>query len=191
MGQRSQIFIRYNKKLIVANYYQWNYGERMISRARSIIEYLKANLEYPWYFESADLSRYCDVNFDYRDISRSSNIFKEWEDFKTMYGITDFNKFIFTEQDNNDGKLLIDVDTQSKTIKYCLLDCDNKFVMSAEDYLKWDTYYSGHYEDVNWELHYNQKCIEYTKENIQSINKNAQLMSKQEVDEYLKQPYNV
>lgn len=41
MGQRSQIYVRYNKKdmngvnckKLIANYYQWNYGERMISRA--------------------------------------------------------------------------------------------------------------------------------------------------------------
>ena len=38
MGQRSQIFVRYNKeegkKHIIARYYQWNFAERMISRAR-------------------------------------------------------------------------------------------------------------------------------------------------------------
>ena len=45
MGQRSQIYVRYNGDIIVANYYQWNYAERMISRTRSILEYIKTNLE--------------------------------------------------------------------------------------------------------------------------------------------------
>jgi len=45
MGQRSQIYVRYNKKLVVTNYYQWNYGERMIRRARYGIEYIKDNPE--------------------------------------------------------------------------------------------------------------------------------------------------
>lgn len=38
MGQRSQIFVRYQEtdgtRKLVARYYGWNYGERMISRAR-------------------------------------------------------------------------------------------------------------------------------------------------------------
>lgn len=44
MGQRSQIYIRFNDnrmesgKGLIALYYQWNYGERMVSRARQIIE---------------------------------------------------------------------------------------------------------------------------------------------------------
>ena len=54
MGQRSQIYIRYNVNYIsgsstenptthnfkglIARYYGWNYGERMVSRARYIIE---------------------------------------------------------------------------------------------------------------------------------------------------------
>lgn len=58
MGQRSQIYIRYNieyqgkqYKGLIARYYPWNYGERMISRARSIIEYIKDKyLEYPYNF---------------------------------------------------------------------------------------------------------------------------------------------
>ena len=41
MGMRSQIYVKYNDRLIIANYYGWNYGERMISRARYGMEYLK------------------------------------------------------------------------------------------------------------------------------------------------------
>ena len=49
MGQRSQIYIRYKTETgyhLIANYYQWNYGERMISRARYGIEYLDSMRKY-------------------------------------------------------------------------------------------------------------------------------------------------
>lgn len=70
MEQRSQIYVRYNKKLVVTNYYQWNYGERMISRTRYGIEYIKdCLLEYKdWIFNDKSyiqkLSRTFDVDFE-------------------------------------------------------------------------------------------------------------------------------
>ena len=69
MGQRSQIYIRYNNgevKGLIANYYQWNYGERMISRARWGIESILDTLKYEWYYQQkcnvTKLSRIFDVN---------------------------------------------------------------------------------------------------------------------------------
>ena len=58
MGQRSQIYVRYEKedninvarKILAARYYQWNYGECMISRARYSMEWLKTNHEYLAYY---------------------------------------------------------------------------------------------------------------------------------------------
>ena len=50
MGQRSQIYVRFNKENgqsgLIANYYGWNFGERMISRARWGIECIKEHFEY-------------------------------------------------------------------------------------------------------------------------------------------------
>ena len=51
MGQRSQIYIRIWDKdndtpKLYAKYYGWNFGERMISRARHGIEYIKSYMEY-------------------------------------------------------------------------------------------------------------------------------------------------
>ena len=54
MGQRSQIFVRYEEngqKKMIARYYQWNYGGRMISRARYGIEWLKDMYKYTPEFE--------------------------------------------------------------------------------------------------------------------------------------------
>ena len=74
MGQRSQIYIRYNVnftcdiscsvngskisvpkvynyKGLIARYFGWNYGERMISRARYIIEEIQTEfMKYKWSF---------------------------------------------------------------------------------------------------------------------------------------------
>ena len=85
MGQRSQIYVKYGNKLVVANYYQWNYGERMISRARHGIEYIKDNLiKYKeWLFnnsyEMKRLGRIFDANFDMKDVQISQDIVQEWK----------------------------------------------------------------------------------------------------------------
>ena len=80
MGQRSQIYARFNednKKGLIANYYQWNYGERMISRAKWGIEHIKNTLKYDWYYRQESnvtrLSRIFDTNFDMKDIQISCN----------------------------------------------------------------------------------------------------------------------
>ena len=48
MGQRSQIYIRIKDEdgntTLFAKYFQWNFGERMISRARYGIEYIKRGI---------------------------------------------------------------------------------------------------------------------------------------------------
>lgn len=86
MGQRSQIYVRYGNKLVVANYYQWNFGERMINRARYGIEYIKDNLiQYKDYifnnsYEMKRLGRIFDVNFDRKDVQMGQNIVQEWKE---------------------------------------------------------------------------------------------------------------
>ena len=49
MGQRSQIFVRFEKnpgeKEIVARYYKWNCGDQMISIVYHTIEWLKKHLD--------------------------------------------------------------------------------------------------------------------------------------------------
>ena len=74
MGQRSQIYIRiaseYDKTpILYAKYYGWNYGERMISRARHGIEYIKAYLEYKSDKNTQEkINKIFDVNFDMKDV---------------------------------------------------------------------------------------------------------------------------
>lgn len=108
MGQRSQIYVRYNKKdmngvnrkKLIANYYGWNYGERMISRARWGIEFIKEYLSlgyngYNWFEQPGSdvhLSRVFDANFDMHDISISSDIIKELCGFYGVSTETDYLK---------------------------------------------------------------------------------------------------
>lgn len=187
MGQRSQIYVRYNKKLVVANYYQWNYAERMVSRARYGIEYIKDNFieyksfvfDHPYYMKQ--LSRIFDVNFDMKDVQISTNIIEEW---KEQFFDDNFNDIIFRQQHNNDGRLFVDI-LEDGTIKYAFLDsvCDTENIMSAAQYMDWDS--------ENWkESEYieNEQKV-FCKNNLKSIEEMAVLMTKEEVEDFMNHDY--
>lgn len=186
MGQRSQIYVRYEGKLIIARYYQWNFAERMISRARYGIELMKHDIDegnnfcfvHEWYIDR--YIRIFDTNFDMKDVSISLDIFKEFEGFQKHTPELDFTKFCFIEQDNNDGKLLIDI--SGNAIKYAFLDdsTDTNHIMTAEQYMDWDSenyWRQSKYIGANG--------IQACKDNIEAISSMAKLMTKQDVEEYI------
>ena len=199
MGQRSQIYIRYNVnyvsssatknnyKGLIARYYGWNYGERMISRARYIIEQIQDGfMEWKWCFGDAEklekLKRICDVNFDMKDIVFGSDIIKEV--------IADFDgdmEYLFN-QDNNDGQLFIDVTDSG--IKYCFMQFfDKGEPMCAEQYMKWNCEHEKH---PNWHIPYeymDKETIDYTEKNIEQINKMATLMTMEEIKAFVEDDY--
>lgn len=187
MGQRSQIYVRYNKKLVVTNYYQWNYGERMISRARHGIEYIRQNyLEYRgWIFNDESnmekLRRIFDVNFDMKDIVMSSNIIQEW---KEQFSEDNFNEFVFKIQDNNDGKLFIDI-SEDGIVKYAFLDCecDTDHIMNATQYMDWNS--------KEWEKskYISEQGKQSCKENMEKIKEIATLMTKSELEDFINHDY--
>ena len=186
MGQRSQIFVRYEdngQKKMIARYYQWNYAERMISRARYGIEWLKETYKYSFEIERK-LYRILDTNFDMIDCVISSDIIKEFvDDDWENYGYT-LNNFMFYAQDNNDGKLFIDV-LLNGTIKYAFLDYDNKKIMSGTEYMRWD-------RGKKWREpteYFNQEDIEICAKNIKEINKMATKMKADEVKEFMEMDY--
>lgn len=186
MGQRSQIFVRYEdngQKKMIARYYQWNYAERMISRARYGIEWLKEMYEYP--FEIArKLYRILDTNFDMIDCVISSDIIKEFVDDDWENEGYTLNNFMFYAQDNNDGKLFIDV-LSNGTIKYAFLDYDNKKIMSGTEYMRWD-------RGKKWRgptEYFDQEDIEICAKNIKEINKMATKMKADEVKEFMGMDY--
>ena len=189
MGQRSQIYVRYQKdgvNYLTARYYQWNYGERMISRCRHSLEWIKIHIQYDWYLttETEKLKRYLDVNFDMQDITIGCDIIKEYEEDEywrdNKYTLNDY---VFKCQDNNDGKLFIDI--KDGVIKYAFLDsdCNTDKIMSAAQYMNWD--YKGwrtsEYIDDE------QKAL--CEANIKEIKKLATLMTKEEVEEFINADY--
>ena len=186
MGQRSQIYIRWLKDdgdyVLIARYFQWNFSERMISRARALIEELKNEMIYSFHFNGdksfeEKVARYCDINFDFRDILQSCDIIKEYKEFGE--GNT-FKDYVFLGQDNNDGKLFIEVDVKKKQIKYCLTDYNMK-LLDCRKYMDWD--YSM------WQHDLSSYAYSYTIDNLEYIEKNAKLMSKADLKKFIDYPY--
>ena len=194
MGQRSQIYVRYNNKLIIANYYQWNYGERMISRARYGIEHLQNYVDNGYDFVFSDksyitkMSRIFDTNFDMKDIVVSSNIISDYiKDKKDGYiNDVNFNQFAFYYQDNNDGKLFIDI--QDNKIKYAFTDWNCKTILDPEQYMVWDM-------DKDWKNdlkeHEEKNAIKICEENMKEISKMANLMTMEELEDFINHDYQI
>ncbi len=223
MGQRSQIYVRFNKengqKGLIANYYGWNFGERMISRARWGIECIKEHFEIcskPSYWLSVKrnkvyLSRIFDTNFDMCDVAISSDIIKELlnsynvsidseciksdldealkkENLNETTASEEFKDYVFMSQDNNDGKLFVDI--QDDGIKYCFLDSTSNTdnIMDAAAYMTWN--HLNHIEP-DWTkskyitLEQKEKC----RKNIITISEMAALMTKEEIEDFINYDY--
>lgn len=200
MGQRSQVYFRYNapdgKYFLIAHYYQWMYGTRMVSRARGIIEWLQQYKSATQYF-AADMSNeymhklnmIIDTNFDLRDVTVSQDILEEY-----TRGYWDSPEEIFLGQDNNDGQLLIDliVDWSKEDkhwnhpckIKYAFLNCSSELIGNGEAYMNWEQ------ECLvdTWQNCY-PKEVKLTERNIRYIDKHAKLMTPEEIYEYIHHDY--
>ncbi len=195
MGQRSQIYVRFpvkDGKILIPRYYGWNYGTRMISRARYIMEWLKKS----WRFsvmacypeQQEKLRRIMDVNFDFKDITLGSDLIKELtsEWFEGPLSSEEFNSALFNEQDNNDGQLYIDVIIEEKkgkevmSIKYAFVDMGSDETMDGEGYLQWDEH-----SDTPWrENPYIKDELRFTEKNLKAISKTAKLMTPEELNEF-------
>ena len=196
MGQRSQIYVRWNlkdgKKVFVPRYYSWNFGTRMVSRARGIINWLYARGTSEMNclalgFEEK-LRRIMDINFDYKDTALGVDLIKEWESYNSY---EEFNDAVFYGQDNNDGQLFIDV-----IVDYTKLKLKFKYAfltfttgaepMTGDEYMQWNVAR----DESSWEDNpYIKKEIAYTKRNIAWIKKHAKLMTEDEVKEFREYPY--
>lgn len=181
MGQRSQIYIKMDNKLVIANYYQWNYAERMVSRARYGIENISYYIknDYIWGLSITKLSRILDVNFDYKDVAISTDIFEEYEEYGE--GV-DKARFIYDGADNNDGKLFVQIDTNNKTIKYAFTDRKGNEPLTAEQYMLW--------EDESCKAPYTERFkkseLATYNRNKRYIEKHATIMTADELAEYKK-----
>lgn len=194
MGQRSQIYVRYengNKKGLIANYYGWNYGERMISRAKAAIEdikYTKYKNDYRDPINVQRLSRILDVNFDMRDYQMSQNIIAEYHE---QFPDENFNDYVFLMQHNNDGKLFIDIcGNNGEIVKYAFLDneADSHHIMDGEGYMRWDNF-AGDDEDWREKSHLSEEDIKVCEDNIKFISRQAELMTTEEIEEFINYNY--
>ena len=159
----------------------------MISRARYIIEEIQNEfMRYKWFFGDKEklekLKRFCETNFDMKDIVFSSDILKEVED----YGDEKL-QYLFN-QDNNDGQLFIDVTDDG--IKYCFMSFYNDGEpMDGEHYMKWNCEDEKH---LDWHMPYKymkRKTITYTERNIKKINQMAVLMTPEEIKAFVENDY--
>lgn len=192
MGQRSQIYIHFNvrgSEGMIARYFQWNYGEHMVSRARSIIEFLESKCKRkPFMFQGAEnitrLNRFCDIDFDMRNMDISVDILEYCKsngnfDAESIFG-----------QPNNDGQLLIDVTDNG--IKYCFIEYYTEpKPMNAEQYMKWNTECEAFPDWHEPDKYTSKETIDYTERNIAFIDSVAGLMTEQEVREFLDRDYSL
>ena len=181
MGQRSQIYVRYTKDgkhYLTARYFQWNYGERMISRCRYSLEWIKKMSMHDWLFTTnkGQLERILEVNFDMVDAQITCDIIKEFLEYGDDYSFVDY---VFKMQDNNDGKLFIDV--SDGCLKYCFLDddCNTENIMDAAGYMAWNS--------ENWEQskYIDDEQKERCRENLKVIGKIAELMTTEEAEDFI------
>lgn len=213
MGERSQIFIRYQVKNgrkfetkgFMAVHHQWSYGERMISRCRGIIEHLKYMGKFAFHFSSDAqlkvLRQVIDTNWDMRCIITSCDLVPEeveWATNEPNHKVNVFNT------DSNHGHIYVDIMVDSKadtyTIKYCFCDYWDAKPMNVLDFANHDMGNHNAYRDENEPLRnwdeptdWNKnnidgfnEMVKYTKENIDFINENATLMTNKEKNDFVK-----
>ena len=170
MGERSDIFVRirvkenkkaknYKYQVFFGLYYQWCYGERMISRLRSAINYAESHVV-GWHGcsacseETIDLfKRYLAINFDMQDIIKPVDLIPEAVD-NVMQGYDTAKADIFNQAENH-GYIYLDItvddpddtsdDNKGSTIKYAFVQGEwhNKKnplppVMNVEQFADWD-----------------------------------------------------
>lgn len=184
MGQRSQIYVRYfennNERTLVARDFGWNYGERMISRARYTLDWLKQNTSRGGGEYEKRLVNVINTNFDMLDSMISSDIVKESGELAST---KDELKLDFFSYDNNDGMLFIDI-AKDGTIKYCFTDDYGK-LLNAEEYMAWDS--------EGWETskYIEDEMKEACSKNIKHISENYTLMTETELNWFVSYEYNI
>lgn len=189
MGQNSQIYVRMdgpNGKILLARYYSWVYGERMVSRARAAIEWVRDYLDdgmgelLPGY--TPKLVRILDTNFDMRDVQISIDLLEErLEQFPEWK----FSDYVFFHRSNNDGRLFLDIDIQNKVVKYAFVDtdCNVEHIMDAVSYMDWD------HLDSEWRKELSADVVATLALNAEYIKSRAVLMTTEELMEFINYDY--
>lgn len=183
MAERSQIYVKWLGKDtcgLIASHFQWNYAERMISRARYTMEWIIGYKDIGEYPKTLDykiehLRRIIDVNFDFKDITFSRDLFADAER-RFFKSDQEENDFIFTGVGCDNGKLFIDI-LPDWTIRYAFTDCDVKTIMTGEEYMD--------YNSPNWKALDDGTC----KKNLLWIDNNANLLTVEELERFITGSY--
>lgn len=195
MGQRSQIYVRYNKgENIVAYHLQWNWGMYMINRAYQLLQFIEKNVEKEYSkflsknFDIANcgsqrddyniLSNLIQINTTIGSYCKGHDLVAEEYDYNHLQN--DYNFQLEPEkQDNNDGILVIDIQENEEgkpIIKYGFISGDDLYceenlkIISAADYME-------HYND-----------LEYMKEHCENENDMKEILEMQ-AEIYKQQTY--
>lgn len=187
MGERSQIFVRYEdfsgRKMLAARYFQYNSDASMISRARGILDWIK---KFDPKARPEMLIRIIDTDFDAKDCQISVDLIKEFDDDMDNMRWT-LNYSIFKAMDNQDGKLFIDV-LSDKTVKYAFTDSEGMQILTAAQYMKWDC--GENWQDEWQEQLYLRNKVDTLLSNIDAIdNGDTVLMTEDELQEFTECSY--
>lgn len=164
MGQRFQVYVRYNKgQNIVAMDLQWCWGHYAVQRASQLLDYLKKNTADKYnYFMSENyavmnnrhasyriLTSLIQMNLEAGSFVDGIDLAKETCEYDDEYIDADFFKINPFVQYNNDGILVIDVkeDEGRAIIKYCFdfLEKNEFAPISVKTY--YERYREGDYAD--------------------------------------------
>lgn len=119
-----------------------------------------------------------------RDYQISCDIITEYHE---QFPDENFNDFVFKMQDNNDGKLFIDVcGNNGEIVKYAFLDnkANSHHIMDGEGYMRWD-------ETEAWreKSYLSEEDIQICEDNIKFISQQAELMTTEEIEEFISYNY--
>lgn len=142
----SAIYIRYNGQIIIANYYNDIYGNRMISRASNTIEYLRSFLTkgWDWFFTSkisiGMLKLLIDTDFGSKEVVIGKDLLEEYRNIVAEGKNLDISDYLFSTHDDTNGHLYIDVyapeDLPFYDVSYCFYCSSEDRIMDASEYLR-------------------------------------------------------
>ena len=217
MGQRSQIYIRYNnEKVLVAKHLQWNYGYYMIQRAHQILDFLNKNTkdEYSNFlsenFDLCNRKRYdleiCNslisLNLGIGSYVPNCDLVKEQLEFLGRNESKDEFLMNPMTQDNNNGIFVVDIQEKQKKVHIKYAFCKGyeeldtyfeKFIpCSAIDYINaaepnYELLKREFYEEE--ELYELKSCYENAKLLAKYIDGTYELLSEQELEDIFNKKY--
>ena len=207
MGQRSQIYIRYNNgKNMVARHLQWNWGFYMINRANQLLDYLDKHCKSKYNnftTENFDFSNrerddlfilqsLIEMNLTVGSIVRTHDLFKEKYDyFYPENEKPDKMKLNPYKEDNNNGMLYIDIqgtNNEDCKIKYAFNwgyedSDDTKRLITAKEY------YSL-FKEYDYEHNLDEEDKKLIEDQIKFIDSH-ELMTEEEFNEMFDTEYEV